>query len=202
MASRAHALHHDSFREAPSRPRRQVWHQSDDPVVLPRSRRWNFNSALVAAALVATGVVVASGYGVFYAGQSGQPMLAETPALPLASDWAGDAELTRANVVNLLSGPAFAVPSVVAPENIAEQETDTPSTSQGQRHDYAIDDSAPGVQERLPKAAPSPPLDAPFPEPISNPYPNPTTTPPDGVAPPDSPPQTPTPALDPENPYR
>jgi hypothetical protein len=34
------------------------------------------------------------------------------------------------------------------------------------------------------------------------PYPNPTTTPPDAIAPPDTAPQTPTPALDPENPYQ
>src|SRR4051794_2865770 len=99
MASKAHAFGHYSPRGAVPRPRREVWYQSDEPVVLPRSHQWEFSGTLLAAALAAAGVVVASGYAVYYAGE--QP-LADTPALPLTRDWNGDAELARANVLKAL----------------------------------------------------------------------------------------------------
>jgi hypothetical protein len=78
-----------------------------------------------------------------------------------------------------------------------------------------IDDSAPGVQEHLPGVAAEPPRDpsasAITDQPVrpgtpsaadTAPYPNPITTPPDAIAPPSTAPQTPTPVLNPDNPYR
>ena len=202
MASKAHAFNHYSLRSAVPRPRRDVWYDSDEPVVLPRSRQWDFNGALLAAALAATGVVVASGYAVYYAGEA---PLADTPTMPLSHDWDGDAELPRANALNLLRGPALAVPAVATPESVAEPETNAPSPTwtghRSERSDYVIDDSVSGAQQRFPQPTPPTPLEAPYPDPLSKPYPNPTTTPPEGVAPPQTSPNTPTPALDPENPY-
>ena len=198
MASRAHVIHHFSLDDP--RPRRHVRYGSDDPVVLPLSRSWGMNGAVLVLALVTAGVAAASAYSVFRSQPAATAVLAETPVLPLERDLASDAELTRAHVIQGLNGPAFAVRSIAAPgsEEVSQPETAIPSVSTP-RHDYIVDDTAPDVQ---PKSSEPPPVEAPFPERMTPPYPNPSTTPPEGIAPPETAPETPTPALDPENPYR
>ena len=200
MASRAHVIHDFPLDD---RPRRYVRYRSDDPVVLPLSRSWGMTGALAAVALVAAGLAAASAYSVF---RSQPAALAETPLLPLERELSSDAELTHAHVIKALNGSAFAVRSIEAPEatSASEQETQTPSAIP-YRHEPAIDDAAPGVQPQLPQPTPpeqTAPIEAPYPERMTPPYPNPNTTPPEGIAPPDVAPETPTPALDPENPYR
>jgi len=199
MASRAHVIHHFSLDD--SRPRRHVRYGSDDPIVLPLSRSWGMNGAVLVLALVTAGVAAASAYSVFRSQPAATPTLAETPVLPLERDLDSDAELMHAHVIQALNGPAFAVRNIVAPgsEEVKAPETAIPTAS-AHRHDYIVDDSAPGVQPK--SAEPLPPVEAPFPERMSPPYPNPSTTPPEGIAPPEIAPETPTPALDPENPYR
>jgi len=44
MAAKAPCVQSLAFTGAVSRPRRDVWYESDEPVVLPRSRRWNFTA--------------------------------------------------------------------------------------------------------------------------------------------------------------
>jgi len=207
MASRAHAAHHHSFGGAFSRPRRDVWPQGDDAVVLPRSSSSDASSVLLAAALAALGIVGASAYAVLYAPPAA---LAETPLLPLTSATDGDAQLTSAHVLEALNSPAFAVPEPATAPASVNDESANPAAPAEPRHDYVIDDSAPGEQQRFPQPPLVAPLEAPYPEPARPPsaeptaptYPDPTRTPPEGVAPPHAAPQIPTPALDPENPYR
>jgi len=206
MASRAHAAHQHSFGGASSRPRREVWLQRDDPIVLPRSSSSEASGVLLAAALAAFCIVGASAYAVSYAPPAA---LAETPLLPLNSDAGVDAQVTAAHVLAALNGPAFAVPDrAAAPISVNDENASVAPPEE--RPDYVIDDSAPGEQERFPQPPAIAPLEAPYPEPArppsadptAPPYPDPTRTPPEGVAPPHTAPQIPTPALDPENPYR
>jgi hypothetical protein len=156
------------------------------------------NGAVLTLALITAGIAAASAYSVF---RTEPAALAETPLLPLERDARSDPELTHAHVIKGLNGPAFAVRSSEAPESASVDavESLTPTTS-AYRNDHVIDDAAPGVQPQL-LQQPAP-IEAPYPERVSPPYPNPSTTPPEGIAPPDTAPETPTPALDPENPYR
>ncbi len=194
MASRAHVIHEYPFARQSPRPRRQVWYRSSaDPVVLPRGGSGGISAALVVSALIASSVIAGGAYAVYFAG-AGAPAMVETPAAPVDARWEPDIEPIRANVVRALQGPVVSVPSVTSGPQ-APLETDTPSAGAG-RDDYFIDDS-----KQLIRPEPQPVPRSPD-SPRQLPYPNPTTTPPDAVAPPDVTPEIPTPALDPENPYR
>ena len=180
MASRAHAIHDYSLGGA-ARHRRPVRFQTDDPVDLPRSHGTGITGSLVGAGMLALALVAGATYAVYY---TGMPVLAETPAQAVVSEWLPDEQATRAQLTNLLSGPAVAV-----------RDLPIPGIADGYNEPQVIvNDSVPPAQETFPQ--PTPDL---LP---AAPYPNPTTTPPEGVAPPDTSPQTPTPALDPENPYQ
>jgi len=195
MASRAHIIHDYSLAPPRARTHRQVWF-NDDPVVLPRSSVWRAGGGIIATAL-AVGALVAA--GAFAGYRTDTPTLSETPALPLADDWQPDTFVQQAHVTALLAGPAHAVPSVAGPSAAFDSEPFVSAPT----HETVIDDSAPGVQEHLPGVTPPSALvpDQPVVTPPAT-YPNPTTTPPEAVAPPNTNPETPTPALDPENPYR
>jgi len=184
MASRAHVIHDYSLVGAPERPRREVRFQTNDPVVLPRHHGTGITAGLIGAGAVAIALVAGATYAVYY---TGLPTLAETPALPVVSQWQPDQQVISARVANVLTGPAVAVRDLAIPgiaDGYAEPQV-------------IVNDSAPGAQESFPQPA-QPSLST---TPAA-PYPNPTTTPPDGLAPPDTSPETPTPALDPDNPYR
>jgi hypothetical protein len=121
-------------------------------------------------------------------------------------DWQPDPEVTRANITNQLSGPALAVPdrgALTSADDVDADATDTdtattatpsdrprstaaPSRSSGSSDEVILDDRVLNPPSSFPPV----------------PYPNPTSTPPDAIAPPDATPQTPAPALDPDNPYR
>jgi hypothetical protein len=202
MASKAHVIPGYSFHNAGSRPRREVWYRSEDPVVLPRSSVWSVGGGLIIAAFAASALLVAGAYAVTHTETA---VLAETPMTPLEKDWTPSVDTTRANVTNVLSGPAFAAPSLATLAGGTDAAADMSSIVTDESHGYVIDDSAPGAQQRFPQS--SPPSEPSLPQNMSPAvmppatYPNPTTTPPEGIAPPDATPRTPTPVTDPENPY-
>lgn len=196
MAARAHVIHDYLVSSPRPRPRarRQVWY-TDDPVVLPRSSVWSAGAGLIAAAVAIGAIVTASAFAGF---RPDAPVLSETPALPMLDRWQPDSLVEQANVTNLLAGPTRAVPSLDGPNNAARLDEEpifsrpelTPAELSPETSD---EQSLPGTRT------------LPYPGPTTTPtlpYPNPTTTPPDAVAPPDATPSTPTPLLDPENPYR
>ena len=200
MASRAHVVY-DYPISREHWPQREVWYRNDEPVVLPRTSAFRLSGGLILAALTAGALLAGSAYSVLY---TPPPPLAETPIASLTRDYTVDTQVERANVTNQLSGPALAVPQTG--EAVGAEEQDVPMFGSDSRdHEVFIDDSAPGAQPRMPQTSPAmPPPQAPkLPqaEP-SAPYPNPTITPPEGIAPDPASPQTPTPALDPQNPYR
>src|ERR1041384_4661707 len=179
MASRAHAIPSYSFEREVSRRRRPVVFQTNDPVVLPRSRSWDINGGLLAAAAAATLLVAGATYAVYYTEPA---RLAQTEAAPMERDYVPDGELARVHALKALSAPAVAAPvaapveSMSVPQAPAESSFDSaaglmPRTSS----EVVIDDSAPGVQDSLPQPAEN--------QPSTAPYPNPTTTPPDAIAP-------------------
>lgn len=194
MAARAHVIHDYVVASPRPRSRRQVWYR-DDPVVLPRSSVWNAGAGIIAAAVAIGAIVTASAFAGF---RPEAPVLSETPALPMLDQWQPDSLVEQANVTNLLAGPAHAVPSLDGPNGAAHLDAEPifsrPELSPGTLSPEMSDDqSLPGTRT------------LPYPGPTTTPalpYPDPTTTPPDGVAPPEATPSTPTPALDPENPYR
>jgi hypothetical protein len=192
MASRAHAIHDYPFATPHGRARREVWYRTDDdPVVLPRSKGDGISARSAFAALIASGLVVASSYALF---SSPEPQLGETAAAPLSRDWQPNLDVERANVTNQLSGPALAVPST-ASATASDFAADTPIMSPVRPDEVILDDSL-QLKTDQPMSQP-----AQTPEVSPAPYPNPTTTPPEGIAP-NASPATPTPSLDPENPYR
>jgi hypothetical protein len=208
MAARAHAVHDYSFAGAPVRPRRQVWLQDDEPVVLPRGRNESrAGAALVISAILASVLVAGATYAIY---RTAPPELAETPSTPFVRAWEPDATLTQASTLNALLGPAMAAQS-------AEGTTLSEPTAVGDRPNEAassreviLDDSAPGLQEALPQPAPEPrtlapeplqPQDLPPNSMPAAPYPDPTITPPEMVAPPSSTPEAPVSDANPENPY-
>jgi hypothetical protein len=211
MASRSHVIHDYRFGGSPTRSRREVWYPDEDPVVLPRSSSWSVSGGLIAAALTASALIAASVLSISY--RDAPPQLAETPTAPLEREWQPDSQVAQANVVQALNHRALSVPSAVSVANLP-LEADTPSDggrvrstpSRRESHQYPIDDSAPGAQERFPQPPQSKPLVPETPVlPVDlpqAPYPNPTMTPPEGVAPSDAAPETPTPELERENPYR
>ena len=192
MTSRAHVYDY-SFNDDARRPRRQLRFR-EDPIVLPKSSVWSTGGGLVAVALAAGALVVCSAYAAYHAEPA---TLTDTLSLPLERDWQPQSTNVRAQVTNLLSGPALAVPSVASATPNHEFDTDTPIMS-SDAHEVTIDDSAPGAQSHFPQATPIPVA----PDDRRTVVPDPTTTPPDAIAPPNSAPETPTPVLDPENPYR
>lgn len=201
MASRAHAIHDYSLAPSHARTRRQVWYRND-PVVVPRSSLWRTGGGVIVTALAMGAIVAGSAYAAF---RSEPPALAETPTAPLEDSWQLDSFVQQANVANLLSGPARAVPSLEG-ANSAARLDEEPMFSEP-----APSNTLPSLPTEPSSGSSSePPLPGtrtlPYPGPATTapalPYPNPTTTPPDAVAPPDTAPETPTPALDPENPYR
>jgi hypothetical protein len=193
MASRAHVIHDYPLQP---RQRRPLRFQTHDPVVLPRSRDWDINGGLIAAALAATALVAAATYAVFY---TQPPQLNATPALSLERDYEVDPSFARVNALKALSGPVIAAPdrfnASLPPANDGLSTSSVGHESWSGSGEVMINDSAPGVQETLPQP------DQPSAMPPAT-YPNPTSTPPDAIAPPDVQPETPTPVLDPENPYR
>lgn len=195
MASRAHVIDY-AFHHPQPRPRRPA-HYPNDPVIVPRSSVWRAGGGVIATALALGAIVAASAYAAYH---PEPPALAETPTAPLVSSWQLDSLVQDAHVKNLLAGPAHAVPNVARPNDTSAFD-DEPFVSTPTDH-VVIDDSAPGVQEHLPGVAPESPAVPSNPGVERPTYPNPVTTPPDAIAPPDTAPQTPTPALDPENPYR
>ncbi len=194
MASRAQVIHDYSFDSDTRRPRRQLRFQTADPIVLPRSSVWSTGAGLIAVALAVGAIVVGSAYAAFH---SDAPAMHETPTISLERDWQPLSANARAGVTNLLSGPALAVPNVAAPTNGTEIETDTPLVS-SPAEGLLIDDSAPRAQQQFPRVAPNPTT---HPEAPATLTPNPRTTPPDAIAPSNAGSETPTPVLDPENPY-
>ena len=205
MVARAHAVHDYSFAGAPVRPRRQVWLQDDEPVVLPRGRSESrAGAALVISAVLASVLVAGATYAVY---RTAPPELAETPTAPFTKTWEPDAALTQASTLNALLGPAMAAQSV---EGTTLSEPAPAAQGAEQSRQVMIDDSAPGLQEALPQPAPEQrtfepePLRPPEVPPSSMPaapYPNPTITPPEMVAPPSSSPEAPPVTSEPENPY-
>jgi hypothetical protein len=199
MAARAHAVHDYSFAGTSARPRRQVWIQDEEPVVLPRGRSEARGGAvLVISALLASVLVAGATYAVY---RTAPPELAETPTAPFTGTWEPDPALTQASALNALLGPAMAVPGVDSSPSEAASATDVP-TQTGAPREVLIDDSAPGLQQALPQPAPEPNLNTE--PPSSTPaatYPNPTITPPEMVAPPSSSPEAPTSDSSGENPY-
>jgi hypothetical protein len=206
MASRAHVIHDYSF-TPPVRQRRAVWLHNDEKVVLPRSRSVSGGGALLISAALACALTAGLSYAV-YRGQA--PVLGETQAAPLSRSWELDPTITKANVTNQLSGPAFAVPSVEGRAAVpADGWADAPLTSDASTTNPASTQDAPRslqsasglapdpIQEQLPNA---PDVSSGVSgEPVA-PYPNPTTTPPEAIAPAEPAPMR-APGTDPENPY-
>lgn len=209
MVAKAHAVHDYSFAGVPARPRRQVWLQDDEPVVLPRgSSESRGGAGLIVSALLASVLVAGATYGVY---RTAPAELAETPTLPLIRTWEPDSTLIQASTLNALLGPALAVPAVEGVGNAGSSEPmylgDVPQPS-SQSREVIIDDSAPGLQEALPQPVreqrsflPEPlrPQETPPSSSPQVPYPSPTT-PPEMVAPSSSP-EAPVIDLDQENPY-
>lgn len=192
MAARAHVARDYPFGDV---PRREVYFRREDPVILPRSRDFSIDLRLIGAAVLATALVTASTYAVF---STAPPALAETPTLPLVREWTPSAELGHASALKALAGPALATRSLSEPRTPADSEPIVePSAQPVPYPTLPQSTSAPSRAVESPKAQDLVP-ELPKPEL----YPNPTTTPPDGVAPPEVSPEVPSPALDPENPYR
>ncbi len=187
MASRAHVINDYSFRDSPTH-RRPLRFQTNDPVVLPRSRSWDINGALIGAALAATTLVAGATYAVFYTEPT---RLAATPAVSIERDYQPNSDWARVNVMKALSGPVVVTPSVVQPlmstTPVAEMSSAPTADTVPNPSEVVIDDSAPGAQDTFPQPAES--------QPSAAPYPNPTTTPPDLTAPDAS-------TLDRDNPYQ
>lgn len=210
MASRAQVLNDYSLRGDLPRQRRPLRFQTNDPVVLPRSREWDISGGLLAAAAAATLLVAGATYAVYY---TEPPRLAETPTAPLAREYQPDGDWGRVNAMKALSSPVVTAPTATESMSTPAEEPDRSFTSMGSSStanglspsasmpdtglspqvgsEVIIDDSAPGAQERFPQPAEN--------QPRSAPYPNPTTTPPDVIAPA---PDSTLPGLDTENPYR
>ena len=203
MAARAHVARDYSFGDVSSRPRRDVYFRREDPVVLPRGRRFALDLRLIGAALLATAVVTASTYAVFTATP---PTLAPTPTLPLVREWTPSPELGRASALTALAGPALATRSLIDPRTPADSEPLVEAVSSEAASTYPQSSVPPRA---APQSTPSQSsLDSPrgqdlVPElPKPEVYPNPTTTPPEGVAPPEVSSDAPSPSLAPDNPYQ
>jgi hypothetical protein len=190
MASRAHAINNYSFGNGHARPRRQLWFRSDaDPVVLPRTSLLRAGGGAFATAFAMGALLLGSAYAAYH---QPLPQLAETPAIPLTDAWQPDAMFASAQLTNVLQGPLSAAHDKVISVAETNLEEDVPSSSSAsssearssEPREVIIDDSKM------------------YPPPKPEPYPNPTTTPPDAIAAPAAAPHVPTPALDPENPYR
>jgi hypothetical protein len=198
MASRAHVIHDYSLEP---RQRRPLRFQTNDPVVLPRSRDWDISGGLIAAAVAATALVAAATYAVYY---TEPPKLAATPTLSLERDYQVDPELARGNALKALGGPVLAAPdrftSALPPADDGLSGSTLGSSSPRAGDEVIINDNAPGAQDTFPQPGAVQPDQSSVAPPAT--YPSPTSTPPDAIAPPDVQPQTPTPVLDPENPYR
>lgn len=201
MASRAHVVYDYPLPSDSDAPRRRARHSTDDPVVLPRVSAFSMSGGLIIAALTAGALVAGSAFDLFRA--PAPAVLAETPTTPLERDYSVDQMPVVASITNQLSGPTHAVlqagnmseaePSGEVPLFSSESSQVSSDSSRGP--EVIINDSAPGAQESFPQRPSAAPSAAPAP------YPNPTSTPPDDIAP-ESAPQTPTPVLEPENPYR
>jgi hypothetical protein len=205
MASRAHAIHdydydHD-VRHGSERPRRQVsYRSSEDPIEIPRGHnRDGGGLAIAVSALIASSVILGGAYAI-YVGPP--PAMAATPALPLYPTWQRDDQPQKAELQRALQGPALAVPNAGPAGTLEEQVNETPVHAAAP----AVAPGARGPSGGSPEVIiddryqlPQPALQAPQMEPA--PYPDPIKTPPDGVGP-SLDLDAPTPALDPENPYR
>ncbi|RYZ06894.1 MAG: hypothetical protein EOO73_13970 [Myxococcales bacterium] len=206
MASRAQVFPNYSYGREVPRERRPVVFQTHDPVVLPRSRSWDINGGLIAAAAAATLLVAGATYAISYTEPA---RLGPTAAPALEREYVPDSDWARLNALKALS----ATPAPAALSAPADMMSVPPTATEAARSSFdssaglvprtssevMIDDSAPGVQDSLPQPAQL--------EPSTAPYPNPTTTPPDAIAPPSEAAPTPgmdsaSPALDNENPYR
>lgn len=197
MASRAHVIHDYSFGGARSLRRRQAWFLRDEPVTLPKNSFWVAGFGAIATVAATAAIVAGAAYAAYHVAPAS---LTETPALAPTEIWQPDlAVVNQAGLVNLLQGPALAVPDKATPGLESIDETAAAATPFDTR-EVIIDDSKLyplDESKRYPRTA--------QPEQPPVPYPNPTTTPPDAIAPPAPPtmtPAEPAPSLDPENPYR
>lgn len=213
MAAKAHAIRNYSFAGFPERPRRQVWLQDDEEVVLPRGRNSQISGVLVLSALLASALVGGATYAIY---RSAPPELSETATLPLATNWQIDPTFGHASFVKAMQGPALAA---VAPQLTPAPTDESPVAALAPRRGFAqrevvIDDSSPGLQEALPQPSenrqPQPALTQPMlpPDPIvpekapalpDIPYPSPTMTPPEMTEPHDD--GLGSPKLDLDSPY-
>ncbi len=202
MAARPLVAGDYSFGDVSSRPRRDVYFRREDPVVLPRGRRFSIDLRLIGAALLATAVVTASTYAVFAAAP---PALAPTPTLPLVREWTPSGAFAHASALKALAGPALATRSLIDPPTPADREpiVDAPASEAATFPQSAMPPRTAPQSSPSPSSIDSPKAQDLVPElPKPEIYPNPTTTPPDGIAPPEVSREAPSPALDAENPYR
>jgi hypothetical protein len=193
MASKAHVIHDYSFGGARSLRRRQAWYLPDEPITLPKSSFWVAGFGAFATALATTAIVASATYVAYHVAPA---RLTETPALTPAEVWQPDlAVVNQAGLVNLLQGPALAVPErATLPGKGVDESAAAAATTSPDTREIIIDVSKlyPLDESRQhPRTAPAR---------LPAPYPNPTTTPPDAVAPPTTPTE-PAPSRDPENPY-
>lgn len=195
MASKAHVIHDYSFGGARSLRRRQAWYLRDEPITLPKSSLWAAGFGAIATAAATAAIVAGAAYAAFHVAPA---RLTETPTLAPAEAWQPDlAAVNQAGLVNLLQGPALAVPDKATLPSESADETAAATTTSPDTREVIIDDTKLyplDESKRYPRTAP--------PEQPPVLYPNPTTTPPDAIAPPASTPAQPSPSLDPENPYR
>lgn len=198
MASKAHVIHDYSFGGARSLRRRQAWYLPDEPVTLPKSSFWVAGFGALATVAATAAIVAGAAYAAYHVAPAS---LTETPSLTPAEHWQPDLSVVnQAGLVNLLQGPAVAVPDKATPTLESVDETAAATAPSSDAREGTIDDSKLYPLEeskRYPRTAP--------PEQPPVPYPNPTTTPPDAIAPPAPPtmtPAEPTPSVEPENPYR
>jgi|GEM_PF-4389877 len=208
MASKAHVLHDYSFGSAHSRPR-QLYYRREDPVELPRTSVWRAGGGALATAIAMGALVIGSVYAAFH--EAPPPLMAETPALPPLENWQPDPNLSQAHVMNVLLGPALAVPDKPVALLGTDTAEDVPSTTSestptATSPSTSTSSELPSFESRAPESREVIIDDSKMYPPAATPapYPNPTTTPPDAIAPPQTQPGAtiPGPGLDPENPYR
>jgi hypothetical protein len=196
-------MHDYGLGRASERPRRQVWYRSsEDPIEIPRGSSSSGSLAMVISAVIASSVILGGAYAIYV----GPPAtMARTEVQALTPTWQLDTQPQRANVEKVLRGQAPLVPNVA------------PSTTEQQEAAPAVPGSS--VATPTAPAAPSNPpastrssevviddryqLPQPSAAPETQPqvYPDPVKTPAEAIGP-ELNLDKPTPALDPENPYR
>lgn len=98
MASRVQVYPDDSYRGEDRRQRRPLRFQTNDEVVIPRSRGWDGGGPVLAAAAASALLVAVGTYAVF----STVPPMTETPTAPLTREYATDPNLASASALKAL----------------------------------------------------------------------------------------------------